>query len=544
MSEMTSKRRGLPALAGIMLVFALGSGACTKPAPPARTGETAGGVNPDEPAWKNHTGGAEKLRWYINLGWVKEQWGDDWTSKYIKETAGFDFEVTGGEGDKLNTLIASGDLPDIITLAWWEPQYSEMVSAGYLLPLNKLAEQHDPYFFKAANQDILNWNRQPDGNVYGYNCYAVTPSDIANSDEIYANRTFLARKDIYEAIGSPNMTSPEGFLKALRDAKAYLPRENGVPIYPFGLGDAFGGDHLDAYLQDFLAIPYEKDGKYYDRTTDSEYIRWLKTLRQAYSEGLISNDIFTDRGEQIGDKIVQGRYFALQKQWVDMQDQQRLIHDTDPRRIYMAVDAPGNSRGAPPTLSAGGIDGWLITGITAKSKNPARAIEFFTYMISEEGQRTIYMGVPGKTYEIADGKERFKQDYWDAYMANPDVVYYESGVPNLWGYFTDQASQTRYAPQAPDYIRAIRDWTAPYTFYGGLYVFNELDPDSRAGINSARIKSLWLAALPKLITAANEREFDALFNEFTAKRAEYGWGEIMDIYTALIAENRRKLGQR
>ncbi|MDR0553559.1 MAG: extracellular solute-binding protein [Treponema sp.] len=516
--------------------------ACQKPEQAA--GERANrALNPDEPAWKSDTGNTTKLRWYINLGWVKEKWGDDWTSAYVKETTGFDFEIIGGgDGDKLNTMIASGDLPDIITMAWWESQFNELAGAGLLLPLNKLAEQYDPYFFKVANPDILNWNRKDDGNVYGYNCYTITPSAMAESDEVYANHTFLVRKDMYEALGRPDMTTPEGFLQALRDAKAYMPRENGVPVYPFGLGDGFGGDHLDAYLQDFLAIPYEQNGRYYDRSTDPEYIRWLKTLRQAYSEGLISNDIFTDRGEQVGDKLVQGRYFASLKVWVDMQDQQRLIHTTDPSRIYIAVDGPRNSRGDPPTLPGGSIDGWLTTGITSKCKDPSRAIEFFTYMLSEEGLRTIYMGVPGKTYDMVNGKAEFRKDYWDSYMANPDVVYYESGVPNLWGYFLDDITAAKYAPESPDYIRAIRDWTAPYVFYGGVYSFSELDPDSRAGINSVRIKNLWLSSLPKFVTASSDREFDTLFAEFTAKRAEYGWDEIMEIYSGQIAANKKKLG--
>lgn len=533
---MWSKKTICVLLAGLALSLAACKPSGTPSAAAAKT------VNPDEPAWKNDTGSTTKLRWYIHLSWVNEQWGDDWTTQYIKENTGFDFDVTGGgDGTKLNTMIASGDLPDMITLGWYESQYNELVSAGLLQPLNKLAEEHDPYFFKVASKDILNWNRKSDGNVYGYNCYSVTPTDIANSDEVYANHTLLARKDIYEALGSPDLSTPDGFLKALRDAKAYLPKENGVPIYPFGLGDAFGGDHLDAYFQDFLAVPYEKDGKYYDRLTDPEYLRWLKTFRRAYSEGLISNDLFTDRGEQIGDKIVQGRYFLLQKQWVDMQEQQRLLYEMNPEKMYIAVNPPRNSRGDDPRLSAGDINGWLLNTITTNCKDPARAIEFFTWMLTEDGLQTMHMGVPGKTYETVNGKPVYKPDFWDYYLTNPDAVQKESGI-GLWCYFTDFTAQTRYAVETPDYLRAIRDWTSPYTFYGGVYRFEDMDPDSKAGINSVRVKNLWYTTLPKLITASSDQEFDALFNEFTAKRAEYGWDEIMDIYSAQIIENKKKLG--
>jgi putative aldouronate transport system substrate-binding protein len=535
--------------AGLILAFfiptMLAPVSCKKADSPGGTGSPGQvrAVNPDEPAWKSNTADKTKLSWFINLSWVNEQWGNDWTTQYIKETTGFDFEIIGGgDGDKLNTMIAAGDLPDIITLGWWESQYTEMAAAGLLQPLNKLADQYDPYFFKVANPDILNWNRTENGDVFAYNCYTTTPSDIANSDEVYANRTFLVRKDIYTAIGSPDMTTPEGFLKALRDAKSYMPLVNGTPLSLFGLGEAFGGEHLDSYLQDFLAVPYEKDGVFFDRNTDPDYITWLKTFRQAYSEGLILNDVFTDRSEQIGDKIIQGRYFVLVKQWVDMQDQQRLLYANDPEKIYIAVDGPKNSRKDNPILPAGSIDGWLINCITTKCANPRRAIEFFTYMLSEEGLRTIYMGIPGKTYDMVGGEPKFREDFWNSYLADTDKVYYESGVPNLWGYFTDNATSERYAVETPDYIRAIRDWTAPYIFYGGIYSFREPDPDSRVGINNTRIKNLWTSTLPRLITAGSNAEFDTLFNEFVLRRAEYGWEEVTENYTAQIAENKRKLG--
>ncbi len=34
---------------------------------------------------------------------------------------------------------------------------------------------------------------------------------VKEHDDIISNQTFLVRKDIYEAIGSPDMTTPEGF---------------------------------------------------------------------------------------------------------------------------------------------------------------------------------------------------------------------------------------------------------------------------------------------------------------------------------------------
>ncbi len=59
----------------------------------------------------------------------------------------------------------------------------------------------------------------------------------------------------------------------------------------------------------FLAVPYEKDGKYYDRYTDDEYISWLKFFRRLSEEGYLLDDIFIDQKNQIEEKFEQGRYF-------------------------------------------------------------------------------------------------------------------------------------------------------------------------------------------------------------------------------------------
>ncbi len=106
-------------------------------------------VNADEPAWKSDTQDKGTLTWYLNLSWVTGVWGEDWTTAYMKEKTGFDVQVivpAGNESEKLNTMIAANDLPDIITLGWWEPQVADLIAADLVLPLNKLADEYDPYF--------------------------------------------------------------------------------------------------------------------------------------------------------------------------------------------------------------------------------------------------------------------------------------------------------------------------------------------------------------------------------------------------------------
>ncbi|NLC93473.1 MAG: extracellular solute-binding protein, partial [Treponema sp.] len=176
-----------------------------------------------EPGWKANADKPIKFDWYINFSWFARHWGDSKVSKYITEKTGVDVNFivpAGSEAEKLNAMIAGDALPDLITLGWYEGQIPLMIDAGLVEPLDKLAKDYDPYFFKVANPDKIGWYTKEDGHVYGYPNASFTPTDYKNyAGKLTSNDTFLVRKDMYEAIGSPDMSTPDGFLGALRAAK-------------------------------------------------------------------------------------------------------------------------------------------------------------------------------------------------------------------------------------------------------------------------------------------------------------------------------------
>ncbi|MBC8080884.1 MAG: extracellular solute-binding protein, partial [Gorillibacterium sp.] len=120
---------------------------------------TAPTVNPDAPGWQSDTSPIT-FDWYLNFSWFPNKWGVDETSKYITKKTGVDINFivpAGNENEKLNTLIASGKLPDFITLGWWEDAVKKMIEGKLVLPLNELADQYDPYFFKVGDPSKIGW---------------------------------------------------------------------------------------------------------------------------------------------------------------------------------------------------------------------------------------------------------------------------------------------------------------------------------------------------------------------------------------------------
>lgn len=81
--------------------------------------------------------------------------------------------------------------------------------------LNELADEYDPYFWTVADEDRLNCYTRSDGTVYCYSNSSYAPRDYEGNARIGSNQTFLVRKDIYEAVGSPDMSTPEGFARVL-----------------------------------------------------------------------------------------------------------------------------------------------------------------------------------------------------------------------------------------------------------------------------------------------------------------------------------------
>lgn len=513
---------------------------------------SSGKVSADQPGWKANAENPVKFDWYINFSWFARHWGDSKVSKYITEKTGVDVNFivpAGNEAEKLNAMIAGDALPDLITLGWWEGQIPMMIDAGLLYSLDELAEQYDPYFFKVTDPNKIGWYTQADGHIYGYPNSSYTAADYEKyKGKLTSNETFLVRKDMYEALGSPDMTTPEGFLGALRAAKEKFPTVNGQSLIPFGtneFGDT-GCSMLQGYLSHFLAIAPEKNGKFVNAdlglTEDPEYIRWMKMFRQAHEEGLFATDVFVDKRSQIEEKAAQGRYFCMLYQNWDMQAPQNALYAKDPNSIYIAVDGPKNTKGDDPVLAGGGIAGWTVTLISKNCKNPERAIQFLTYLISEEGQMDTNFGIEGETYTIENGIPKLTKEIADLDKNDKNKQETEIGVQYTYWMLMDNAWQAQWGTEYAPSLEQPQLWTRPYVHSYAAYDGLTLPVGSDEQIIYEDIQRRWGKVLPQLIRAESEVEFDKIVKEFNEYKKSKGIDKVIDAQTELMNINKKKLG--
>lgn len=486
------------------------------------------------------------LDWYVNYSWFATPWGENLVSKTITEETGVNVNFItpiGNETEKLNALIASDTLPDMITLGYWEPQVDEMIGEDMVYALNELADQYAPQFWEMTDETAVNWYTREDGNIYAYPNSSISPQDLQENKCIGSNQTFLVRKDIYEAIGSPDMTTPEGFAAAVKKAAEMFPEVDGKTLVPIGAHsfDNEGNVSFDKYLMNFLAIPWEKDGKLYDRYTDPEYIRWLKMFRELGEQGYLATDIFVDTRTQMEEKLTEGRYFCMIYQYTDMLSQQKILYERNPDMVYMAVEGPRNSKGEDPTLPCTSISGWTVTLISKNCKNPQRAIELMSYLMSERGQMLIFLGVEGETYDMVEGKPVLKPDV--KHLLDTDRVSYDRiyGADNAYWMLQDLVMQQKWQQSSSPAEEQLKEWSGKYVVYNGQYEI-VLPMNSEGAAADDKIIRLWSKTLPRLLLAPTEEEFDAILAGFVEDREELGYPLVMEAGTEYMIEAKEKLG--
>lgn len=499
----------------------------------------------EELVWQQFADEQITFDWYINYSWFNQAWGENVVSQKITEETGISINFitpSGNESEKMNALIASDSLPDFITLGWWEAQVSEMIEGDMVYALNELADTYDTYFWDVSNPDVIKWYTKQDGNIYCYPNSSCTPEDV-KAQKIGSNQTFLVRKDIYEAIGSPDMSTPEGFKGAVRKAAQMFPDVDGEPLIPIGahVFNEQGNVSFDDYLMNFLAVPFEEDGQLYDRYTNADYIEWLKMFRELGEEGLLMDDIFVDQRTQMEEKMANGRYFCMIYQYTDMIAQQKELYANHPERIYMAVEGPKNSAGDDHTLPSTGINGWTVTLISKNCEYPDRAIAFMNYMLSEYGQMRIYLGVEDVTFDYVDGHPVVKKDIKN--LLNTDRIEYDRlyGADSAYWMLQDMVMQQQWRQEEPEPLAQLREWSFPYTVYNSQYD-SFLPLDSEEAYIDTKISLLWSETLPQLLLADSEIEFEQIFEEFLKKRDSYGFDELRAAENKLMKQAKEKLG--
>ena len=493
------------------------------------------------------------LSMYVHEGWYNKQWDAESVllDRYITEKTGVQFELTmpAGEGaERLNAMIAGGDLPDIVTFGWYLEQFPLLQSSDMVHPLGELIDEYAPTFWDIIPETMRLWYTYDDGNWYGFPSFFWAPEHVTEDTFLETNQGMIARQDIMDQLG----ISPDDFrtqdtmieaLRKVRDANLVYNDRRVVPVNLGNLATSWHG--VTSNFPDFFAVPREdQDGNFVDRRYQPKFLEAMQFVNRMYREGLISRDNFTMQRNQVAELISSGGVFMTIMNIADYKSAMDTLYRFDEEAKMVPIGPVLAQDGARPYFSPRAFAGWTVSMISRRAARPDRAIRFFEYAYSPEGQRELAYGVPGVTHNFVDGRVEMTPEYLEEADRDPAAAASRHGHNSFWWFFNPPFNQTIAPPPQPPALGYNMDrYFGQYSFPD--MAFANLDPPG--GTDEAIIRSesdvYWIEQLPRMIMADSAAEVERIWRETLAELDAMGFQRVIAYRNERFQTNKQRLNQ-
>ncbi|MDI6619507.1 MAG: hypothetical protein QME45_12705 [Clostridiales bacterium] len=377
--------------------------------------------------------------------------------------------ITSSEKEKLATVFASGDLPDITNAPYWSTDpggEGELIKNaavdGLILPIKKYIDKY-PNIKRMYQEGIVSKtyldkdinNKEYEGEIY------VIPTQTPRTKDDVTNWAYnlFCRKDILASLNikSESITSTQAeydLMKKIKDGN--FKDINGKPVI---VGSTWhdGWNYAD-FLRGFgtgNVTGWSKDssGKLVnDRFTQNEIDKVL-FMRKLVSEGLFDPECFTQTDTQAKEKIVTGRVAMFGCHYPNEYGFLKgTLYKDHPEMEYVPLGPILNEKGeVPAQISTDGRSGSPVLFFSKKIKNPEKALGFVDYINSDEGLKLVTFGIEGTHYKM-DGKVPKYTDEWNNIRATDDTKFKLAGF-GLAGNFVGADPRNGWGWN-PDYSEA------------------------------------------------------------------------------------------
>lgn len=583
--------RGIAAVSALLMATSLC--ACDSE-PPIKKGEDNMAILeypdfPETPADKNsweyiEDGTDLTIDWYVDVSSWSSPTGLDSISQAIKEATGIsvNFQTpVDDSGQKLSTIIAGKEMPDIITLTTDNTSWlSSLAQQGYVYDINTLATKWAPSLYENLPADVWDWWSYGNGKTYGIPSHYYSYEDIDENEQLQPNGGMMVRKDIFDAwqdhveknlkdkdgmVSYTSLTTgeikkvewqgyittPEGFMAA---AKWALENYKGT-----GEGQITTGLQLSQFtsegctsltwLSQFFAVPFEdEDGNYLYTFTQEGYEEMLYYVNDLYNAGIITDSNFTQNYDTVGSVIASAKAFATLVTPQDYQIHFQTAKDSGYEYVTLYIT---NEDGDAPVLADIRGYGYLFNMITTDCERPDVVIKLFDFLTSDEGQRLVTLGVEGVTWTWADDTMQ-EIVYTDAYLADK-----AAGTTSKYGlmqfdllinyqYYDNIQPKTNNGKTEGELYRI--NLKRPLSVYAYDYnathfVVDTADERYQTYINYlSKIENLIGTQLPKIIKAKNRDAAKSVYNSTVDALQSRGLDLVIEMNSAAYAKYKQKLG--
>ncbi|ACS99974.1 ABC transporter substrate-binding protein [Paenibacillus sp. JDR-2] len=543
---MNSKKWMLSLLTAVMsvsLISACSSNSSDKPSSNSNTGSANTGTN--DSATKDPSTDP------ITITFFDKNTGDKFDNAIAKEITkrtGVTIEIqqpTGNPTEKLNLMLASDDLPDMIMFDRSSDLVAKYTEAGSIIPLDDLIEKYGPDV-KEMYGDVLNKTRYKDGkNYYLSNWYGLEHEPVFG---------FNMRKDIVKELapdkadGGVPFTQSE-FKQLLTDFKAKYPQMDGKDTIALTMDGENWGGTLGTFKGMFGLMPYyEHDGKLQYDVKDPKYKDMILYMNDLYRSGLMDKEWAINKRQVWEQKIATGTIFSSTGAYWDLGNSNTILKKDkgeESQLFAYKVVADGVD---PSKTTYGGRSslGWDAIAITKKNKNPERTMQFINFLASEEGQYLLMWGIEGVHWDMKDGKhvprpetlQAFKDD-WAAYTKETGIrkwTWFVKNGPGKDGTPYDLPGRYERAPVDQMAIKNLSDSIFDTAIYDGI----SPQGGTPEALSEQKISDITKQAITKAIMAPTADEASSIFDKMLSDMKGAGDEKVEAVYTTNY-ESRKQL---
>lgn len=484
---------------------------------------------------------------YANYDWyVTDPWGVDPSTQWVKDNLKVNVtpvQSGGAAQQKLNTMIVSDSLPDVIMIDRGV-DYEKLRAAGKLVALDDYLDKY-PNLKKYAGDQTLNLLRSEDGKLYGAPNYYTSTAN--------GNGGYLINKKIYKELGSPKLetfTDLENYLKAI---KAKYP-----DVVPLETDVNAGGIHLfDSGMEENYSTAYvnERAVPRGDQLTslflDPTFNASIKFANKLFREKLMTQDAFTQKSDQVYEKMKNGKvgvFVSGDALNSNIKDASNLLQQKDPDAGYMAIwpihaDSVSKDKVFPNFYTS---QGWNMIAITTKAKDPEKIFAYLDWVTGPEGQAVMQFGPKGRYWDNVDADgSPIPNDKWSS---TPQT---EKDKDKMGSF--NWPGNTSFIDKTKSKIEMAlpedkRDWgtvqqvNVTWKTSQDMTVFSNLTPsaDSPEGIAETAVKSIFDEYVAKALFAKSEADVDAILKSANDAANAQGYEKLLKFKTDKWQANIKK----
>lgn len=448
--------------------------------------------------------------------------GETPLAKELEKRTGIKIEYVhpqaGQGGEQFNIMLASNELPDIVTYNWagYAGGADQAIDERYIYKLNDILEKYAPALTKYLKEhpEVNKKIKTDNGNYFAFP-YVRSEDWMTNSQGI------IMRKDWLDKLGLKEPKTLDEFETVLRGFKTLGAK---APM-------VLSTGHLQIMLYAYGTAPdfYVDNGTVKYGYATEEYKKALEKTAQWYKEGLIDQNLVSADPKYIQSRMLNGdagAYFGFVVSGLG------TVLDAKPNDSFdlTAVRQPTVDGSRPEySYKEDNVVPAAYTAISQNCKNPELAARFLDYGYTDAGHMLYNFGIEGESYNMQDGKPVFTE----LITKNPDGLSFAQAAVRY-----TRAQYSGIFEQDPEYVKQSLTYREQQQNAYDVWSDNNMGehllppvtllPDEQS--ESADIMSnISTYVSEKMIAYVTGKESLDTFDEYISQLKEYGLDRAVEL---------------